>query len=485
MIDVLSGLDAAHELTDNAGMLLGVVHRDCSPQNILVGLDGCSRLTDFGIARASQRLATTRDGAMKGKIAYMAPEQTQGEDVDRRADLFSIGVVVWECLAQRRLFKRKADAAALRALLNDDIPLLSDIVSDIAPELVVCVARSLDRVPERRFQTAVAMADALEEAAGEEKGEGIATVREVEAHMRRQFGGLFGIQREEVRSYLVGTPSIRGFGGPVSQSGVRTSGAPLPGVSEPTRRGEAPHEEERTRVYGRQSGPEIAVPRRVRAAAKLSDVEPHVASSSLSSLPSAVASVSAVRSVPTDSISSQPPKVDGDTGIYPASTGGKSRAFMLLLGLSVLVLAGLVVHDFGVTPAPESAPSLVPVVVPPESPGLGAEADPTATPAKISPQAAASAERSRSETPPIGTAEKKKPQKTRRPRAQVPTRREDAVGSSRPVPATPPTEIPRPSAPDNQGGAPKPPKAVLAPPTAPKLKPAAPALDDDLANPYR
>jgi serine/threonine-protein kinase len=211
IIDVLSGLDAAHELTDNAGMLLGVVHRDCSPQNILVGLDGCTRLTDFGIARASQRLATTRDGSMKGKLAYMAPEQTQAEDVDRRADVFSVGVVLWEGLAQRRLFKRRSDAEVLRALLTEPIPLLDEVEPGMPPALVACVARALARDPARRFQTAAALADAIEQAEAEAGPEGIATVREVEAYMRRHFGGAFTFRRDEVRNYLAGTPSTGGF----------------------------------------------------------------------------------------------------------------------------------------------------------------------------------------------------------------------------------------------------------------------------------
>src|SRR5690606_27623387 len=112
-VDTLSGLHAAHELTDEEDQLLGVVHRDCSPQNILIGLDGCTRITDFGIARASSRLHTTREGAMKGKLAYMAPEQTQGDGFDRRADLFSVGVVLWEILAEARLFKGSTEAETL------------------------------------------------------------------------------------------------------------------------------------------------------------------------------------------------------------------------------------------------------------------------------------------------------------------------------------------------------------------------------------
>src|SRR5690606_6429832 len=106
LLDMLQGLHAAHELKDEKGMATELVHRDVSPQNILVGMDGVSRITDFGVARAASRLSATRVGQLKGKIAYMAPEQAAGDTrVDRRADIFSAGIVLWEVLASRRLFK--------------------------------------------------------------------------------------------------------------------------------------------------------------------------------------------------------------------------------------------------------------------------------------------------------------------------------------------------------------------------------------------
>ncbi|MEZ4408518.1 MAG: serine/threonine-protein kinase [Polyangiales bacterium] len=103
-LDVLAGLHCAHDLTDDLGTPLLIVHRDVSPHNILVGSDGISRLTDFGIARAEERISNTRDGIVKGKLSYMAPEQPDGLPFDRRADLFSMATVLWECLTGRRLF---------------------------------------------------------------------------------------------------------------------------------------------------------------------------------------------------------------------------------------------------------------------------------------------------------------------------------------------------------------------------------------------
>ncbi len=114
MLDTLAGLHAAHELRDDHGDPVHLVHRDVSPQNVLVGSDGVARITDFGVARAASRLTATRVGQLKGKIAYMAPEQAAGvEELDRRADVFSAGIVVWEALASRRLFKAENEAATL------------------------------------------------------------------------------------------------------------------------------------------------------------------------------------------------------------------------------------------------------------------------------------------------------------------------------------------------------------------------------------
>jgi serine/threonine protein kinase len=127
-LDTLAGLDAAHDLKDDHDQPLGVVHRDVSPQNILVGIDGTTRITDFGVARAAARLTTTRTGQLKGKLAYMAPEQARGQAVDRRADLFALGIVLWEALAMKRLFKGEGEADTLSRVLSEPIPKLRTLV---------------------------------------------------------------------------------------------------------------------------------------------------------------------------------------------------------------------------------------------------------------------------------------------------------------------------------------------------------------------
>ena len=112
MAGVLHGLHAAHEATNEQGEPLGIVHRDVSPQNILVGADGVARVLDFGVAKAAGRVQTTREGQLKGKLAYMAPEQTRGM-VSRATDVYAAAVVLWETLTGRRLFSGENEAEML------------------------------------------------------------------------------------------------------------------------------------------------------------------------------------------------------------------------------------------------------------------------------------------------------------------------------------------------------------------------------------
>ena len=160
----LHGLHAAHEARDARGEPLHIVHRDVSPQNILVGTDGVARVLDFGVAKAAARLQTTEEGKMKGKLAYMAPEQLRAQDVDRRADVFAAGIVHWEALTGRRLFSGGDVGVLMAKVLSSDIPTPSSIVSELSPELDELVMRALERDPSRRYQTAREYAIAIETA---------------------------------------------------------------------------------------------------------------------------------------------------------------------------------------------------------------------------------------------------------------------------------------------------------------------------------
>jgi len=167
MLDTLAGLHAAHELKGADGAPLRLVHRDLSPQNLLVGADGVSRITDFGVAHAEARLSATRTGELKGKVPYMPPEQVTGERVDRRADVYAAGAVLWEALVGKRLFRADNDAALLHAILCG--PAASPRERNpLVPEGVdrACM-RALALKAADRFQSAKELADALDDSAAE------------------------------------------------------------------------------------------------------------------------------------------------------------------------------------------------------------------------------------------------------------------------------------------------------------------------------
>ncbi|OJY21793.1 MAG: hypothetical protein BGO98_02960 [Myxococcales bacterium 68-20] len=162
VIGALEGIHAAHEATDEHGQPLGIVHRDVSPQNILVGRDGIARVIDFGVAKAAGRRQETEGGELKGKLAYMAPEQLTRQAVDRRCDVFAMGAVLWEALTGRRLFAGEDAASTLYSVLNEPIMPPSSVCSDLPLALDGVVLRALHRDPSMRFPTAREMALAVE-----------------------------------------------------------------------------------------------------------------------------------------------------------------------------------------------------------------------------------------------------------------------------------------------------------------------------------
>jgi serine/threonine-protein kinase len=161
--DVAKGLHAAHELRSPFGEPLNVIHRDVSPQNILISYDGHVKLTDFGIAYAAEKLSNTAAGRLKGKASYMSPEQTTQEPVDRRADIFSLGIVLFEAVCFERLFKDESEVATLLRVREARVPDPTTIRPDIPPALAEIVKRALAKDPFERFPTAEAFADRLDE----------------------------------------------------------------------------------------------------------------------------------------------------------------------------------------------------------------------------------------------------------------------------------------------------------------------------------
>jgi serine/threonine-protein kinase len=162
VIEALHGLHAAHEATDERGEPLGIVHRDVSPHNLLLGVDGITRIADFGIAKAAGRLQVTRDQSIKGKLAYMAPEQIQHGTVTRAADVFAASIVLWELLTGRSLFVGETDGQTVYNVLQAKIPAPSELVPGVPAALDAIVRRGLSRDPAERYATAREMALELE-----------------------------------------------------------------------------------------------------------------------------------------------------------------------------------------------------------------------------------------------------------------------------------------------------------------------------------
>jgi eukaryotic-like serine/threonine-protein kinase len=162
LVDALAGLHAAHELRSEDGTPLGLVHRDFSPQNVLVGLDGVTRLTDFGIARAATRANVTSTGLVKGKLGYLSPEQAQGLPLDRRSDVWAAGVVAWELFAGRRLHAPDAEpVATMLKIAGETPPRLSSLRPELPPLLDQAIATALSLEPGRRWPSAAELGAAL------------------------------------------------------------------------------------------------------------------------------------------------------------------------------------------------------------------------------------------------------------------------------------------------------------------------------------
>ncbi len=172
------GLHHAHELTDADGHPYNLVHRDVSPQNIMVSYDGQTKVLDFGIAKAETGRAATATGIVKGKFSYMSPEQITGGAVDRRSDIYSLGIVLFECLAARRLYRADSPEEIARLMLERRPPRLRELVPDVDPVLDAICAKALGRHPSHRYNTAREMADALREHLHAHRfGEGVVPVQ--------------------------------------------------------------------------------------------------------------------------------------------------------------------------------------------------------------------------------------------------------------------------------------------------------------------
>jgi serine/threonine-protein kinase len=222
LCDTLQGLHAAHQARGPEGKLLGIVHRDVSPHNLLVGADGYTRVTDFGIAKAVWRAQSTGDGQLKGKLAYMAPEQLGKGSVDLRADVFGAAVVLWELLAGTRLFESTEPSELIarggcwraRSMGRDDLP----------PAMEQVVLRGLEPERAQRFETALQMAEALESCCRP------ASRAEVSAWVQR----LAGVELERRAAEMLERHELVGRAPGAWKVSADTGTSPLPGARERT-----------------------------------------------------------------------------------------------------------------------------------------------------------------------------------------------------------------------------------------------------------
>ncbi|MFT7580652.1 MAG: serine/threonine protein kinase [Myxococcota bacterium] len=160
-MEVCKGLESAHTKRDRKGKHLRIVHRDLSPPNILVSKSGEVKITDFGLAKATSQLTKTDPGVVKGKYSYLSPEVTDGKAADHRADIFAAGVVIWELLANRRLFLAKTDVETVDLVRKADVPALSKFNEEVTDEFEQIVNRALARDPKKRYTSAREFGDAL------------------------------------------------------------------------------------------------------------------------------------------------------------------------------------------------------------------------------------------------------------------------------------------------------------------------------------
>lgn len=320
--DTLSGLHAAHEAVDMRGLRLDLVHRDVSPQNIIVGVDGISRVIDFGIAKAAHRITETRTGSLKGKYGYMSPEQAKGFELDGRSDIFAVGVVLHEALTGERLFSSENEFETMRRIVELQIVDPSSRAPDVPVELDAVVHRALARNRENRYETAAEFLDALTQAIVP------ASPREVAACLDAHCGDRLLARRETLRSVLAGDID------PFTPSQISNFGAPSPTTERPTARYTSfvpppASSEPLMPSLGGNAAP-LAPQSNKRQTASIAIVAAGLGLAVLASATFLLQRVVTKPSEPTIAQASQPPIVTPDAGTSPSLQGAAEVQLLLL-----------------------------------------------------------------------------------------------------------------------------------------------------------
>jgi len=215
MADACEGLAAAHDLTHPDGRPMHLVHRDVSPHNLLVGMDGRVKVVDFGIAKATGRRSSTRTGQLRGKLAYMSPEQAGGDPIDHRTDLFALGAVMWELLTNERLFMAETESETLARVSACKVPDIREHREDLPENVAVVIERALARDPDDRFATAHDMLRELR-ALLRARGAEIEPRDELAAVMERLFSARVGYIRAAVRRASASGARVPAANDPIS-----------------------------------------------------------------------------------------------------------------------------------------------------------------------------------------------------------------------------------------------------------------------------
>lgn len=206
---ICEGLDYAHRKRDPAGTPMNIIHRDVSPQNVLVSFDGDVKVIDFGIAKAANRASKTQAGVLKGKFAYMSPEQVRGLPIDRRSDVFAVGILLYEMLTGERLFIGESDFSTLERVRNAEVAPPTRFNKKISPELEHIVLKALAREVEDRYMWASDLAEDLQRFLIEERS--IYSSKRLSSFMRDAYAADIALERAKMEEFLkIGIESMSG-----------------------------------------------------------------------------------------------------------------------------------------------------------------------------------------------------------------------------------------------------------------------------------